>query len=322
LGDFEAMNVMRLNSWVTAALCVPLLYSCATRESDRPVLAAEAQLNKGAGSKDWLYLTLHLENGENLLFHVDTGAPVTVLDRSLEPQLGKRLRATTSRYAWREMTGGIYKAPKLYLGDTRLWTSDTIWTADLESTNIAGQQVMGVLGMDCLRHYAIQLDFAAARIRFLDPGQVAKEGLGRAFPLTVYPAGASGYVTVHQSFTGTKGVNPILDTGCLVDGVLEPKEFQLELREQKAAWTNEYKYPTGFLRCTAFFPKAVFAGETYTNLTFDRAPALIGKSRTYYINAIGLPFLARHLVTLNFPQKTMYLRRTDVGPLTDQSVPP
>jgi hypothetical protein len=316
------MNVMRLNSWVTAAMCLALLCSCATRDSDRPVLATEAQFNKGAGSTDWLYLTLHLENGENLLLLVDTGAPVTVLDRSLEPRLGKRLRATTSRYVWREMTGGIYKAPKLYLGNTRLWTSDTVWTADLESTNAAGQQVMGVLGMDCLRHYAIQLDFAAARMRFLDPGHVAKEGLGRAFPLTVYPTGPSGYVTVHGTFTGTKGVKPLLDTGCLVDGILEPKEFQLELSEQKAAWTNEFKDVTGFQRCGAFFPKAVFSGETYTNLSFERAPAMKYKSRTYYLNAIGLPFLARHLVTLDFPNKTMYLKRTAVGPLADQNVPP
>jgi hypothetical protein len=47
-------------------------------------------------------------------------------------------------------------------------------------------------------------------MRFLDPEQVAKRGLGRAFPLTVFPAGASGYVTVRETFTGTKGVTPIL----------------------------------------------------------------------------------------------------------------
>jgi hypothetical protein len=58
----------------------------------------------------------------------------------------------------------------------------------------------------------------------------------------------------------------------------------------------------------------VFADETYSNLTFDRAPEMVGKNRTYHINAIGLPFLARHLVTLNFPRKTMYLKRTEVGP--------
>ncbi len=315
------MNVVRLHVWVAAAMCVPLVCSCATRDSARSVLTAEAPFNKEAG-KDWLYLTLGLENGESLLFNVDTGAPVTVLDKSLEPRLGERIRATTARYVWRGMTGGIYKAPKLYLGDTRLWTSDTIWTADLGLTNTAGKQVMGILGMDCLRHYAIQLDFAAARMRFLDPAHVAKEGLGRAFPLTVHPAGDRGYVTVHQSFTGTKGVNPILDTGCLVDGVLEPKEFQLELQRQKAAWTNECRDPTGFQRCIALFPKAVFAGETYTNLCLERAPALNYKNRTYHLSAIGLPFLARHLVTLIFPQEAMYLKRTDVGPQADQNVPP
>jgi hypothetical protein len=307
------MNATRLNFWATAAVCGLLLCSCATRNSNRTVLAAEVQLNKGAGSRDWLYLTLHLENGESLLCNVDTGAPVTVLDRSLEPRLGKRLGTTTSRYAWRDMTGGIYKSPALYLGTTRLLTGDTIRTADLEFTNAAGQQVMGVLGMDCLRHYLIQLDFVAARMRFLASGKDETEGFGRAFPLTVYPPGPSGYVAVHARFTGTKGVRPILDTGCLLDGVLEPREFELQLQKQKAAWTNEFKDSTGFQRCTAFFPKAVFAGETYANLYFDRAPGIKYKRRTYFINAIGLPFLARHLVTLDFPNKTMYLKRTDVG---------
>jgi len=38
-------------------------------------------------------------------------------------------------------------------------------------------------------------------------------------------------------------------------------------------------------------------------------------------NLIGLQFLARHLVTLNFPKRMMYLKRTSVGPLTDDGSP-
>jgi hypothetical protein len=30
---------------------------------------------------------------------------------------------------------------------------------------------------------------------------------------------------------------------------------------------------------------------------------------TFFFNAIGLPFLARHLVTFDFPNHTMYLKR-------------
>jgi len=33
---------------------------------------------------------------------------------------------------------------------------------------------------------------------------------------------------------------------------------------------------------------------------------------------LGLQFLARHLITLNFPKRIMYLKRTSVGPLIDE----
>jgi hypothetical protein len=172
--------------------------------------------------------------------------------------------------------------------------------------------------MDCMGHYAVQLDFAGGKMRFLESDQLRKEGLGKAFPLTIYRA---GHVTVGESFTGTKGVNPIIDTGCACDGTLEPKEFHLELQRQKAVWTNEFKYPDGFVRCTARFDKAVFGGEIYTNLFIDKAPAMKAAGRTYYINAIGLPFLARHLVTLDFPKRTMYLKRRGVAPPANNGAP-
>jgi hypothetical protein len=171
LGDFEAINTMRLNFWATAAMCLPLLCSCATRHSVRPILPAEAAFNKGAGSGGlWgnlLFVTLRLESGEELLFNVDTGAPVTVLDKSLEPRLGKRLSERQLHYAWQDRTGGAYRAPKLYIGNTRLQTGDRVWTDDLSDThhptNTPSRPVLGILGMNCLRHYAIQLDFASAK---------------------------------------------------------------------------------------------------------------------------------------------------------------
>ena len=249
-------------SWTTVALCVPLLCSCATPKSTDPSFVdVEVPLNAGAGSRDWLYVTLQLENGTKLVFSLDTGAPVTVLDWSLEPQLGKRIERTTSSFAWREMPGGIYKAPKLYLANTLLHTSDTIWTADLRMTNSAGLPVMGILGMDVLRHYAVQLDFGAGQARFLQSRFLPKAGLCRPFSLTVYPAGASGYVAVHQNFTGTKGVNPIIDTGCMVDALLEPKEFELALRNAKAVFKNEFRDSTGIERSSALFSNAAFASS-------------------------------------------------------------
>ena len=66
----------------------------------------------------------------------------------------------------------------------------------------------------------------------------------------------------------------------------------------------------------ACFPEAEFRGQTYTNLIIGEMPR-----NTPLPNLIGLQFLARHLVTLNFPKRMMYLKRTSVGPLTDDGSP-
>ncbi len=54
-------------------------------------LPADVSMNKEAGRGNWLFVTLRLESGEELPFFVDTGMTLTLLDKSLEPKLGKRL---------------------------------------------------------------------------------------------------------------------------------------------------------------------------------------------------------------------------------------
>jgi hypothetical protein len=58
-------------------------------------LPADVTTVKDAGRGNWLIVTLRLENGEKLPFMVDTGCPITGLDKSLEPKLGTCLGTTT-----------------------------------------------------------------------------------------------------------------------------------------------------------------------------------------------------------------------------------
>jgi hypothetical protein len=289
-----------------------LLCSCATHDSTG-VPSAEATFNRSAGAGDWLFITLRLEDGQELLVLVDTGAPVSALDKSLERKLGKRLGQRQLHYVWKDAAAGEFKAPKLFLANTQLQTGSHVSTMDFSTdparTNSTGRPLMGVLGMDCMRHYCIQLDFKARRMRFLAGRPPEPEALGRAFPLHVYPSGLSGYVTVGESFTATKRVKPILDTGCMADGILEPKEFEIALREQKMGLTRQFKHRLGFQQRVAYGCEATFGGETYTDLILAQAPPLVVGGQTNYLNAIGLPFLARHLVTLDFPRRTMFLRK-------------
>jgi hypothetical protein len=77
------------------------------------------------------------------------------------------------------------------------------------------------------------------------------------------------------------GTNTLIDTGWESDGVIA------ELGPG-----------------TSYFAERVWGGQTYTNL-------LLGNGG--YV--LGLRFLARHLVTLDFLNGTMYLRQQSIGPL-------
>ena len=82
---------------IGAGVCLVLWCSCTTfpnwdaDDSIRPPLPAETSFEKAAGRGDLVCLKLRLERGGELLFALDTGAQVTLLDKSLEPKLGKRL---------------------------------------------------------------------------------------------------------------------------------------------------------------------------------------------------------------------------------------
>ena len=294
-------------------LCLLVLCSCATgkkqsEEGGTVRLPAETSFNQDAGwggPKDCLCLNLHMENGTNLLFFLDTGMPFTVLDKSLEPELGKSLGKTRISNLWSgETTFDEFAAPKLFLGDTPLSTGGRIFTDDL-SQMPSDYPLMGILGMDCLRHYCIQLNFDTKQLRFLDARHLKTEDLGRAFPLNL----SSGQVSTRATFFGQKDVRFKVDTGCTIDGALTPKLFQNEVQKQKPVYFNETKTGAGTLVHLAVFRSMTSDSETNYDLVLSDCPQ----------NLLGLRFLARHLVTMDFPERTMYLRQRSLQSLMEES---
>ncbi len=248
-------------------------------------------MNKDAGRGNLLFITLRLEDGEELPFILDTGSPGTLFDKSLAPKL-KRLPLGT----WKVPMPGetqetsIYLEPKLYLGSSRLKTGSLAATIDFKRVSAAaGRPVMGILAMDCLRHYCIQLDFDAGKIRFLDPDKVDATKLGEVFPLKL-----SLYHSLfirHAGLAGGKNSVCLIDTGWNSDGQVEND-------------TNSGNDPESTL-----LPECTWDGGSYSNVFVQASKDA---------NRLGLAFLARHLVTLNFPKHIMYLKQTSSGPLGDE----
>jgi hypothetical protein len=268
-----------------------LLCSCVTKEPAVQVkFPVEVPMNPGAGRGDNLVVNLRLANGEELPVIVDTGGPAgeggLVLDKCLEPQLGKRLGTRKFIAPGIKDTAGIYHAPTVYLANVPLPIGTRVITTDT-SRFCSGYPVRGILGMDCLQHYCVQLDFAARKLRLLDPDHPGGDELGQAFPLSFF----GGYPVVRDNLVGVRGATSVIDTGCNFDGVLTPKLFR--------HWTESLgalPVRTG----EAPFPNGVLGGNTYTNLYMH------GDGQD---NLLGQLFLARHLVTLNFPRRVMFLRK-------------
>jgi hypothetical protein len=271
-------------------LSLLLLCSCATERVSQRQLPADTVINEDAGRGSLLFVNLRLKNGEELPFIVDTGSPGTLFDKSLMPKLGARLPLGTWTVPMNgeKQKSGIYWEPELYLGKTRLKTGRLCAVFDLtQFAKQVGHPVMGILAMDCLKYYCIQLDFQADKMRFLDPKGLDVAALGKPFPLkfSLY----NQLFTDHAGLVKGKSTRLLIDTGWDGDGEIEKGV----IKGSNSGWVH--------------LQECDWAGETYTNLNVRTGG-----------NIIGLGFLARHLVTFDFPKRVMYLKQTSTGPLIDE----
>jgi hypothetical protein len=295
-----------------------LLSSCATIPSRLP---ADVPMNKDAARGNALMVTLRLKSGEELLFAVDTGAPCTFLDKSLERKLGHRFESQRfTMNSWGRQQGcGLYLAPKFYLGDTPLkMTGDGILTTDLSFVALPGNSpIKGILGMNVLEHYCLQLDFEAGKMRFLNPNHLNVAELGNAFPISyLYENGLSHPIIQQRSLLGGPVTNVLVDTGLRVDGGVDAELFQREIVEQTRQEGNAVHGDVG----RVWFAKCVWNGATYTNLLIGGiGGGFLEGSNGHVENLIGLGFLSRHLVTFDFPHRMMYLKQVRSGPLVDEN---
>jgi hypothetical protein len=284
--------------------CAWLLTGCASQplpkaggaKEDSFALPAEVSFNHDAGRGNLLVVNVQLADGTQLPFVVDSGAGATCFDTSLVSKLGKSV-GTVKVNQWGEHPRKkVYALPKLYLGGVQLHSGSSVVAMDFKSLSMLFEQpILGVLGMDVLEHYCVQMDFAAGKLRFLDDAQADKSAWGRAFPIVPLNDKDTRPAVAGNLF-GEEGPRSLIDSGYEVEGWLMPQHYR--------QWTNQVTLPAAG---KARSPDGRFAGETYPEVTL--------RVEKVESDGIGLAFLARHLVTMDFPNHTLYLKRTSTGPL-------
>lgn len=281
-------------------LSVFLSYSVAAENSIPPPRPPDVVMNEEAGRGGLLIVTVRTESGEDWPLVVDTGCAKTGFDPSLAPKLGPTNATETFWNFGVGHIGALFAPPKLYLGGVLLRTSGTnVGTYDCSGISaFVGRPILGILGMDVLENYCVQLDFKARKIRFLDDERLKKERWGEAFSLNQL---RDGCFYTEANLVGVAGRGTLIDSGSLHDGWLRPDLYEM--------WTNLSEPPrSGESR----YPKGVLGNETYPELdleSLDEKSISSGDLHTEY-NGIGIQFLSIHLVTFDFPGRTMYLKRT------------
>lgn len=298
------VNAVRIFGRHVVWLGFLLLPSWASADSPGPKQCAEALFNRTAGRGDHLFVRLRLEDGRELPFMVDTGAPTTVLDTSLEPGLGKVLGTNIVEQGWGGYrTNHIFDAPRLYLGDVELRRGNRISVNDVRSTYPA----MGILARDYLRHCRVQLDFSQCKISLLTPEQLQTNISGDTLQFSL---------DIGTNLLGKSG-RTMADTGDYQDGALDAKTFQIQLQAQsRGPSTQKWADASDKHHRQLHLPEITFENHTYTNLVLGDCAF----SSDPKMNLIGLRFLARHLVIFDFPNNRVYLKQNSVGPLVDPEV--
>jgi hypothetical protein len=257
----------------------------------------ETAINPDAGRGNLILTKVRLKDGKEMAFVLDSGAGITCIDESLAAKLGKSVGTVIAHNWGKNSKKKLYAAPAIYLDGARLHGGKTVMAMDFKLLSaMCGQPVAGILGIDVLENYCVQIDFAAHKLRLLDDSRADKSAWGRAFPIVALND-QDPRPAVAGNLLGEDSPHSLIDSGYDGAGWLMPKRYQ--------QWTNQ----TAALPAIAHSPDGRFFGEVYPDLKLVR--------ENVESDGLGVQFLVRHLVTLDFPEHTLYLKQTSTGPLPD-----
>ena len=241
--------------------------------------------------------------GKTYSFLLDSGSATTTFDISLREFLGE---PKIKRDAGKDEEGNlrefnIYYAPDAKLGKLSFLYGGTVFCVDLtplrEST---GLDIRGVIGVGFMRRYMLQLDFDNGKLRIFRSGSRKQVEFGDPVTMNLSEYGCPFVV---GKILDKYQCSFIIDTGYPDSGSLSGDLFaKLSELGKIHGITRGITNTDGKVRTTTEtrMSEMELGTHDYKGLIFEHS------SRG---NMLGLGFLSRHTVTLDFPNLEMYLKK-------------
>jgi predicted aspartyl protease len=227
-------------------------------------------------------------------FMLDTGSTGTIFDERLRGKLGKTIGYGTLMNTGQRIP--IYDAIDAYIGGKNIRTATQLVCFDLSTVSKAlNTDILGVVGMSFLKRHRIYLDKANGTVQFEETSTQVHRSWGKGWKMHFRHGWPCVYIDeMKEEF--------LLDTGDGGSGQLPEELFRKAMQHEglsprKCSSSSASGYAER--RIIRVFTIRLL-GMEYHGLNFAETNK----------GVLGLEFLARHKVLLDFKGRRMYLKKS------------
>lgn len=242
--------------------------------------------------------------GKTNLFALDTGCPGIMFDRRLRAFLGEPAETVTAPGANAPVAIELFDPPRARVGSLALNTTSRVGCIDFsEIRKGTGHALAGIVGMDFLRQYVIHIDFDSGTLAFLNK---CPRDAGVAVPIHW----TNGIIpTVEVAIAGHGSEKVVIDTGwvspCLASfstSVMDALERDGAAQGSGSATNIDGSGKTAVMKLRSVKQLGV--------ASFDFSNVPVTNHKLHKANILGLDFLTRFIVTFDFPNGVIYLKKS------------
>jgi len=237
--------------------------------------------------------------GREFCFMLDTGSSNTVFDVLFKHELGKPKSLVEVKTTSDSMVVQTFDALPAFVGPFSMQNCGEVTCLNLKIlTLIAGKEISGLIGMNFLSKHVLQIDFNNGRLLFLKMPREKNFDWREEFTISF---NSLGLPQIKGNVLGCIKVDFTIDTGSNTTGTLDGRIFE-EILSKENLTTSETlaSTPSGLVKSkTARIENLSIGSFKYHDLIFSEGD----------VNNLGLNFLSRHLVTFDFPNNRIYLKK-------------